>query len=65
MPPKSEMGINPFDLGKFKRFGMSEAGQSVSEIAYQLDFKNLSHFPRLFKKEVGISPKIFKSQFLN
>ena len=39
--------------------------QSVSEIAYALGFDNLSYFSRLFKKEVGISPNIFKKQMLN
>jgi AraC family transcriptional activator of pobA len=39
--------------------------QSVSEIAYALGFENLSYFSRLFKKEVGISPNVFKKQVLN
>jgi AraC family transcriptional activator of pobA len=39
--------------------------QSVSEIAYALGFENLSYFSRLFKKEVGISPNLFKKQTLN
>ncbi|QHV95353.1 helix-turn-helix domain-containing protein [Spirosoma endbachense] len=39
--------------------------QSVSEIAYGLGFDNLSYFSRLFKKEVGISPNMFKKQLLN
>ena len=39
--------------------------QSISEIAYALGFENLSYFSRLFKKEVGISPNVFKKQLLN
>ena len=39
--------------------------ESVSEIAYALGFENLSYFSRLFKKEVGISPNMFKKQSLN
>ena len=39
--------------------------KSVSEIAYALGFENLSYFSRLFKKEVGISPNLFKKQLLN
>lgn len=39
--------------------------QSVSEIAYALGFDNLSYFSRLFKKEVGVSPNLFKKQILN
>lgn len=33
--------------------------KSVSEIAYQLGFENPPYFSRLFKKEVGVSPKEF------
>ncbi len=39
--------------------------QSISEIAYALGFENLSYFSRLFKKEVGISPNMFKKQTPN
>ncbi|MFA6083580.1 helix-turn-helix domain-containing protein [Mucilaginibacter sp.] len=39
--------------------------ETVSEIAYALGFENLSYFSRLFKKEVGVSPNMFKKQMLN
>ena len=42
-----------------------EGGKSVSEIGYRLGFENPPYFSRLFKKEVGISPKEFKNQILN
>ncbi|QJW89108.1 helix-turn-helix transcriptional regulator [Spirosoma taeanense] len=35
---------------------------SISEIAYRLGFENPSYFSRLFKKEVGLSPNLFKKQ---
>jgi AraC-like DNA-binding protein len=38
---------------------------SISEIAYRLGFENPPYFSRLFKKEVGISPKEFQNQILN
>lgn len=39
--------------------------QSVSEIAYSLGFENMPYFSRLFKKEVGVSPNMFKKQLNN
>jgi AraC-like DNA-binding protein len=42
------------------------AGDSnISEIAYRLGFENPPYFSRLFKKEVGMSPKEFKNHLLN
>ena len=39
--------------------------QTVSEIAYMLGFENLPYFSRLFKKEVGVTPREYKKQLLN
>ncbi len=39
--------------------------QSISEIAFQLGFENPPYFSRLFKKEVGMSPKEFKNHLQN
>ena len=39
--------------------------RSISEIAYQLGFENPPYFSRLFKKEVGMSPKEYKSHSRN
>ncbi|WP_076379568.1 helix-turn-helix domain-containing protein [Filimonas lacunae] len=44
---------------------LRESGENVSEIAYSLGFENMSYFSKLFKKEVGKTPKDFKKQFLN
>ncbi len=38
---------------------------NISEIAYELGFDNPPYFSRLFKKEVGMSPKEFQNQILN
>ena len=42
-----------------------EGNRSIAEIAYQLGFENPPYFSRMFKKEVGMSPKEFKNQLLN
>lgn len=39
--------------------------KTVSEIAYDLGFENMSYFSRLFKKETGMLPTSYKNQFLN
>jgi AraC family transcriptional regulator, transcriptional activator of pobA len=39
--------------------------QNISEIAYRLGFENPPYFSRLFRKEVGVSPKEYKNNFLN
>lgn len=42
-----------------------EGQNSIAEIAYKLGFENPSYFSRLFKKEVGMSPKEFQNQIMN
>jgi len=37
-------------------------GLSVSEIAYSLNFNDNSYFNKFFKKEVGMSPEVFRKQ---
>jgi len=44
---------------------LRESGENVSEIAYSLGFENMSYFSKLFRKEVGKTPKEFKKGFLN
>ncbi|MCF0059252.1 AraC family transcriptional regulator [Dyadobacter sp. CY356] len=37
-------------------------GLSVSEIAYKLNFNDNSYFTKFFKKEVGMSPEVFRKK---
>jgi AraC-like DNA-binding protein len=37
--------------------------QSISEIAYQCGFNNISNFNRIFKKKKGCSPKEFRESY--
>jgi AraC-like DNA-binding protein len=39
--------------------------RTIAEIAYVLGFENPPYFSRLFKREVGVSPKEFKGQIRN
>jgi AraC-like DNA-binding protein len=62
---KQETGKTAIDL--IHLFLISQAknlltggDQSVSEIAYALGFESPPYFSRLFKKQVGITPKEFR-----
>lgn len=50
--------LKVIDLAKEKIFDVSK---SISEIAYELGFKNPPHFTRLFKQRVGQSPSEYRS----
>ena len=39
--------------------------KTISEIAYDLGFENMSYFSRLFKKHTGMLPTSYKNQFVN
>lgn len=38
---------------------------TVAQTAYKLGFENPPYFSRLFKKEVGMTPTVYRDQFLN
>lgn len=44
---------------------LSERKLNITEISYSLGFENPTYFSRLFKKEVGVPPNIFRVQNLN
>jgi AraC family transcriptional activator of pobA len=41
---------------------MAHTDMTISEIAYQLEFKDVSYFCRFYKKQTGISPAKFKEK---
>ncbi|MEI6950009.1 AraC family transcriptional regulator [Paraflavisolibacter sp. H34] len=44
---------------------LTNAGQTVTEIAYDLNFQDNSYFNRFFKKETGQTPEEFRKQFIH
>lgn len=44
---------------------LSQTNWSVSEISYQLAFKDPSHFGKLFKRHHGITPQVYRVQQKN
>ncbi|MDF2552163.1 MAG: transcriptional regulator, AraC family [Chryseobacterium sp.] len=44
---------------------LTEGRMNISEISYSLGFENPNYFARLFKKEVGIPPNVFRDNHLN
>lgn len=44
---------------------LKENSMNISEIAFFLGFENANYFARLFKKEVGIPPNVFRENNLN
>jgi len=44
---------------------LKEGKMNISEISISLGFENATYFSRLFKKEVGMPPNLFREQQLN
>lgn len=55
--PQEHIRIKLIDLAKNR---LCEGKKSVSEIAYELGFKYPHHLSRMFKRNVGCSPKEFR-----
>jgi signal transduction histidine kinase/DNA-binding response OmpR family regulator/ligand-binding sensor domain-containing protein len=61
---KSLTNLSPrefYTIIRLKRAGqlLKESGLTITEIAYNVGFKDSSHFSKLFKKQFGMSPKEF------
>ncbi|MDP4176578.1 MAG: helix-turn-helix domain-containing protein [Bacteroidota bacterium] len=56
--------IHLFVIAEAKNM-LTEGEKTISEIAYHLGFENAPYFSRMFKKEVGLSPKEYKNRILN
>ncbi|MNU25409.1 HTH-type transcriptional activator RhaR [compost metagenome] len=44
---------------------LSDGKMNITEISFSLGFENPNYFARLFKKEVGIPPNIYRNEHLN
>ncbi|SFD85962.1 Helix-turn-helix domain-containing protein [Chitinophaga sp. CF118] len=44
---------------------LKEGVMNIAEISFSLGFENPTYFSRLFKKEVGVPPNVFRDQHLN
>jgi AraC-like DNA-binding protein len=54
--------LNDIRINEVKRL-LKESDLSISEIAYQVGYKNISHFNRIFKAEISISPKEYRIKY--
>lgn len=52
--------INQIRINESKRF-LTQTDLNIGEIAYKVGFNNQSHFNRVFKKELGISPSEYRN----
>lgn len=53
--------LNQIRLAEVKRL-LKETDLPVSDCAYRSGYNNISHFNRVFKNEVGVSPKQFREE---
>lgn len=50
-------------IKKAKMLFLMDKEITVTEVAFQVGFKHLSHFSRLFKQHTGVSPEMFKKTY--
>jgi AraC family transcriptional regulator, transcriptional activator of pobA len=51
--------VDSYFLNEAQKY-LTHTDYSISEIAYHLNFNDAAYFSRLFKKEMGVSPKSFR-----
>ncbi|MFJ7513035.1 AraC family transcriptional regulator [Peribacillus simplex] len=52
-----------YRINEAKKMFLLDKDISVTTVSYKVGFKHLSHFSRLFKQHVGISPEAFKKMY--
>jgi signal transduction histidine kinase/AraC-like DNA-binding protein/ABC-type sugar transport system substrate-binding protein len=62
-----ELGISPWDyLNRYRvrqaKLLLRDTNQSITEIATQVGFEDLSYFSRVFNKHAGCSPRAYREQ---
>lgn len=62
---RQELGITPvhylqrYRINQAKRL-LKESNQTITEIAYNVGFSDSGYFSRIFRREVGVSPEMFR-----
>lgn len=62
---RQELGITPihylqrYRINQAKRL-LKESNQTITEIAFNVGFSDSSYFSRIFRREIGMSPEIFR-----
>jgi len=65
---RQEMGITPiqylqrYRINKSKHL-LKESDQTITEIAFNVGFSDSGYFSRIFRREVGMSPEMFRQTF--
>jgi signal transduction histidine kinase/CheY-like chemotaxis protein len=65
---RQELGITPLQYIKRYRINHSkrllkESDQTITEIAFNVGFSDSGYFSRIFRREVGMSPEMFRQTF--